>query len=70
MSKAEIKAAIMAKKAIMAAELRSTEKRKGGIVSSYLGGARNDFEETAKFNKSVSGKRYASDAAINKLGRS
>jgi len=66
----KIKAAIMAKKAIMAAELESTEGRNGYIVPSYLGGARNSFEELSKFNSRVSGRKYVSDTKVEKYGRS
>lgn len=70
MSKDDIKAAIEAKKALMAAELASTEKRNGYIVPSYLGGARNAFEELSKFNSRVSGRKYVSDTKVEKYGRS
>lgn len=70
MSKEDIKAAIEAKKALMAAELRSEEKRDGYIVPSYLGGARNDFEARSNIKSKVSGKKYASDTLISKYGRS
>ena len=70
MSKAEIKAAIEAKKALIAEESESTEKRKGYIVPSYLGGARNSFEELSNIKNTVSGKKYASDTLIAKYGRS
>lgn len=70
MGKDDIKAAIEAKKALMAAEKRSTEKRNGYIVPSYLVGARNSFEELSNIKNTVSGKKYASDATINKFGRS
>lgn len=70
MSKDDIKAAIMAKKAVMAAELKSTEKRKGYIVPSYCGGARNDFENLSNIKNHVSGKKYASDTLVAKYGRS
>ena len=70
MGKEDIKASIMAKKAAMEAEKKSIDKTVGNMNHSFLGGSRNEFEERSKFKKAVSGKRYASDAAINKFGRS
>lgn len=70
MSKDDIKAAIMAKKAVMAAELKSTEKRRGYLVPSFVEGARNAFEELSNIKAKVSGKKYASDALVSKYGRS
>lgn len=61
----------MRKKALMEAEKRDTDCVKGYINPSYvLAGSRTPFEETAKFKKTVSGRKYISDAAMNKAGRS
>lgn len=69
MSKEERLAAIMVKKAIMAAEKSSTEKKKGYLVPSFVGGARNDFEALSNIKNKVSGRKYASDSLVSKYGR-
>lgn len=69
MSKEQIRAAIERKKALMAAELNSKEKKKGYIVPSFVGGARNDFESLSNIHNKVTGKKYASDRAVEKFGR-
>lgn len=68
MSKEQIRAAIEKKKALMAAELNSKEKR-GYLVPSFVGGARNDFEALSNIHNRVSGKKYASDTLVSKFGR-
>ena len=69
MSKEQIASMIAAKKAIMEAEKSSTEKRRGYLVPSFVGGARNDFEALSNIHNRVSGKKYASDTLVSKFGR-
>lgn len=68
MSKDDIRAAIERKKALMAAELNSKEKRKY-LTPSFVGGARNDFEALSNIKNKVSGRKYASDSLVSKYGR-